>query len=62
MNNFNWKDPFLLSEQLNEEEKLVQQSAAQFALKELSSRLQAALNSVIGRKGYQLIGQLDCSV
>ena len=41
MNNFNWKDPFLLSEQLNEEEKLVQQSAAQFALKELSSRLQA---------------------
>ena len=38
MNNFNWKDPFLLSEQLNEEEKLVQQSAAQFALKELSSR------------------------
>ena len=58
MNNFNWKDPFLLSEQLNEEEKLVQQSAAQFALKELSSRLQAALNSGgIGRKGYQLIGQ-----
>ena len=33
MNNFYWKDPFLLSEQLNEEEKLVQQSAAQFALK-----------------------------
>ena len=58
MNNFNWKDPLLLSEQLGEEEKLVQQTASRFASIELSSRLQAALdNGGIGREGYQLIGQ-----
>ncbi len=58
MNNFNWKDPFLLSEQLSEEEKLVQKTASQFASIELSSRLQAALDKGgIDREGYQIIGQ-----
>ena len=58
MNNFNWRDPLLLSEQLGEEEKLVQQTASQFASIELSSRLKSALdNGGIGRDGYHLIGQ-----
>ena len=58
MYDFNWKDPFLLFEQLGEEEKLVQETASQIASKELSSLLQVALNkNGLGREGYELIGQ-----
>ena len=58
MTRFDWRDPLSLSDQLGEEEKLIQQTAAQFSLKELSSRLQAALDSggTIG-KDTRLIGQ-----
>ena len=55
---FDWKDPLLLSDQFGEEEKLIQRTAAQFALTELLPRLKSAFDrDGIGREGYQLIGQ-----
>ena len=36
---FSWEDPFLLSEQLNEEERLVESSARDFAQDKLMSRV-----------------------
>ena len=58
MYDFNWKDPFLLSEQLGEEEKLIQETASRIASIELSPLLQTALNREgLDREGYELIGQ-----
>ena len=58
MYDFNWKDPFLLSEQLGEEEKLIQETASRIATIELSPLLQTALNGKeLDREGYELIGQ-----
>ena len=39
MANFDWQDPFLLREQLTEEERLIQDSAAAFASTELQPRV-----------------------
>ena len=58
MSEFDWRDPFSLSKQLGDEEKLIQRTAAQFASSELASRLQGAFDKKgIGREGYEAIGQ-----
>lgn len=39
MSDFNWQDPFLLSDQLSEEERMIQKTAAQFAARELAPHI-----------------------
>jgi glutaryl-CoA dehydrogenase len=39
---FNWSDPFLLDDQLTEEERMIRDSAAAFAAEHLAPRVQAA--------------------
>jgi hypothetical protein len=38
-NSFDWKDPFRFKDQLNEEEKLIAQSAAEFCSDRLAPRI-----------------------
>jgi len=40
MSDFNWQDPFLLSDQLSEEERMIQKTAAQFAARELAPHIE----------------------
>ena len=40
MSDFDWQDPFLLSDQLSEEERMIQKTAAQFAARELAPRIE----------------------
>ena len=40
MSDFDWQDPFLLSDQLSEEERMIQKTAAQFAARELAPRVE----------------------
>ena len=37
---FQWKDPFLLDDQLNDEERMIRDSAAAFAQAELQTRVE----------------------
>ncbi|MEC7184199.1 MAG: acyl-CoA dehydrogenase, partial [Pseudomonadota bacterium] len=37
--NFSWEDPFLLNEQLNEEERLISETARAFAREKLMPRI-----------------------
>jgi glutaryl-CoA dehydrogenase len=39
---FNWEDPFNLDDQLNEEERLIRDSAASFAAEKLAPRVKIA--------------------
>ena len=39
---FNWSDPFLLHEQISESERLIKNTAENFALKELKPRIEKA--------------------
>ena len=39
---FNWQDPFLMEEQLNEEERMVRDTAKQYAQEKLLPRVRAA--------------------
>ena len=58
MSEFDWSDPLSLSEQLGDEEKLIQRTASQFASSDLALRLQDAFNKEgVGREGYEAIGQ-----
>ncbi len=58
MSEFDWRDPLSLSEQLGDEEKLIQRTASQFAQSDLASRLQDASDKEgLGREGYEAIGQ-----
>ena len=41
---FDWADPFLISDQLSEEERMISETAASFANKELSVRVERAYN------------------
>ena len=41
---FEWSDPFLFNNQLSEEERLIKNSAEDFALKELKPRVEKAYN------------------
>ncbi|HCO59941.1 MAG TPA: acyl-CoA dehydrogenase, partial [Porticoccaceae bacterium] len=42
---FNWQDPFLVDEQLSEEERLIRDSARQYAQEKLLPRVQQAFRS-----------------
>ena len=44
---FNWTDPFLISDQLSEEERMISETAASFANKELTVRVERAYNEEI---------------
>ncbi|MCY3541414.1 MAG: acyl-CoA dehydrogenase [Gammaproteobacteria bacterium] len=55
---FDWQDPFRLHEQLSEEERLVQQSAAEFALSCLTPRVvEANRNEVFDPEIYLEMGK-----
>ena len=56
---FSWADPFLLEEQLSEEERLVHDSAQQFCGDKLMSRvLQAHREERFDREVFQEMGQM----
>ena len=58
MTKFDWRDPLSLSEQLREEEKLIQQTAAQFSSNELTKFLPIAFDAKgLSREGYKAIGK-----
>ncbi len=63
---FNWADPFLISDQLSEEERMISQTAASFANKELSVRVERAYNEEIIDEGiFKLMGEtglLGCTI
>ena len=46
---FSWSDPFLLDDQLTEEERMIRETAAAFAADRLAPRLQKGL--LVGWKG-----------
>ena len=56
---FNWKDPFLLEEQLTEEERMVRDTAKQYAQNELLPRVREAYrNEVTDPNIFREMGQL----
>ena len=58
MRKFDWRDPLSLSEQLGDEEKLIQRTASKFASSDLASRFLDAFNKEgVGREGYEAMGQ-----
>ena len=63
---FNWADPFLISDQLSEEERMISETAASFANKELSTRVEKAYNEEIIDNGiFKLMGEtglLGCTI
>ena len=63
---FNWADPFLISDQLSEEERMISETAASFANKELSVRVEKAYNEEIIDEGiFKLMGDtglLGCTI
>ena len=63
---FNWADPFLISDQLSEEERMISETAASFANKELSMRVEKAYNEEIIDNGiFKLMGEtglLGCTI
>ena len=63
---FNWADPFLISDQLSEEERMISETAASFANKELSVRVERAYNEEITDEGiFKLMGEtglLGCTI
>ena len=58
MTKFDWRDPLSLSDQLGGEEKLIQQTAAQFSSSKLAKFLPIAFDSKgLSREGYEAIGK-----
>ncbi len=58
MTKFDWRDPLSLSDQLGSEEKLIQQTAAQFSSNELAKFLPIAFDAKgLSREGYKAIGE-----
>ena len=49
MQPFSWSDPFLMSEVLNEDERMIQDAAAAFAQAELAPRVSDAYLGETGR-------------
>ena len=49
---FNWADPFLISDQLSEEERMITKTARSFAEKELSTRVEKAYNEEISHESH----------
>ncbi|MBZ5762239.1 acyl-CoA dehydrogenase [Rhizobium sp. VS19-DR104.2] len=57
MNNFSWEDPFLLSDQLTDEERLIKESARAFAEEHLAPRVNDAyLNETADPEIFKLMG------
>ncbi len=55
---FNWQDPFLLEDQLNDDERMIRDSAAAFAKAELLPRIQDAyLSETSEPELFRLMGQ-----
>ena len=55
---FKWDDPFLLEDQLSEEERLIRDSARAFAEAELAPRVEEAyLNETVEPELFRLMGQ-----
>ncbi len=55
---FNWQDPFLLEDQLNDDERMIRDSAASFAKAELLPRVQEAyLSETSEPELFRLMGQ-----
>ena len=63
---FNWADPFLISDQLSEEERMIRETAASFANKELTTRVEKAYNEeIIDKSIFKLMGEiglLGCTI
>lgn len=63
---FNWADPFLISDQLSEEERMITETARSFADKELSTRVEKAYNEeIIDKSIFKLMGEtglLGCTI
>ena len=63
---FNWADPFLLNEQLVENERLIKNTAENFAQRELIPRVEKAYNEeLVDREIFKLmgdIGLLGCTI
>ena len=56
---FNWEDPFLLNEQLSEDERLIMASARQYASDKLQPRIIAAYrDELIEREIFEEMGEL----
>ena len=47
LGSFNWEDPFLLEEQLSEEERMIRDSARAYAQEKLQPRIRAAYNDEV---------------
>jgi len=63
---FNWADPFIISDQLSEEERMITETARSFANKELSTRVEKAYNEeIIDKSIFKLMGEtglLGCTI
>jgi glutaryl-CoA dehydrogenase len=56
---FNWEDPFLLDDQLNEDERLIQQTAREYCQERLLPRVsEAYLNETTDREIFREMGSL----
>ena len=55
---FSWNDPFLLDDQLEEEERLIRDSAKAFAEAELAPRIEEAyMNETVAPELFRAMGQ-----
>ena len=63
---FNWSDPFLLDEQISESERLIKNTAENFALKELKPKIEKAYNDeLVDKDIFQRMGAtgfLGCTI
>ena len=58
MQPFSWSDPFLMSDLLNEDERMIQDAAAAFAKAELAPRInEAYLGETVEPELFKLMGQ-----
>ncbi len=58
LNEFQWSDPFLLDDQLTDDERMMRDSAATFATRELLPRIEAAYaKEIIAPELFPLMGQ-----
>ncbi len=63
---FNWSDPFLLNEQLSESERLIKNTAENFAHKELKPKVMNAYDDeIVDKEIFRLMGEtglLGCTI
>ena len=59
LGSFNWEDPFLLEEQLSEEERMIRDSARAYAQEKLQPRIRAAYNDeVVDKNIFKEMGDM----